>query len=52
MTGSLQFNISLTPTVTIATTRGCLGDKALAEAASSNVSMLSSACSGLRRNDP
>ena len=51
MTGSLQFNINLNPTVTIATARGCLGDKALAETAESDVSMLSSACSGLRRSD-
>ena len=51
MTGSLQFDISLTPTVTIATTRGCLGDKTLAETAESDVSMLSSACRGLRRSD-
>ena len=52
MTGSLQFNIMLAPTVTIATTRGCLGEKTLAETAESDVSMLSSACSGLRRSDP
>ena len=51
MTGSLQFNISLTPTLTIASVKGCLGDKTLAETASSDVSMLSSACSGLRRSD-
>ena len=52
MTGTLQFNISLNPTITIASAKGCLGDKALAETASSDVSMLSSACSGLRRSDP
>ena len=51
MTGSMQFNINLSPTVTIATARGCLGDKTLDEAASMDVSMLSSACSGLRRSD-
>ena len=51
MTGSLQFNISL-GTVRVATARGCLGDKTLDEAASMDVSMLSSACSGLRRSDP
>ena len=52
MTGSLQFDIMVTPTITIATARGCLGDKTLDEAASMDVSMLSSACSGLRRSDP
>ena len=52
MTGSLQLNIMITPTITIATARGCLGDKTLDEAASMDVSMLSSACSGLRRSDP
>lgn len=51
MTGSLQLNISLGPTG-VATARGCLGDKTLDEAASMDVSMLSSACSGLRRSDP
>lgn len=52
MTGSMQFNIMIAPTITIATARGCLGDKTLDEAASMDVSMLSSACSGLRRSDP
>ncbi|MCY4588682.1 MAG: hypothetical protein OXB98_21885 [Bryobacterales bacterium] len=52
MTGSLQFNIMITPTITIATARGCLGEKTLEEAAGSDVSMLSAACSGLRRSDP
>ena len=52
MTGSMQFNIMITPTITIATARGCLGDKTLDEAASMDVNMLSSACSGLRRSDP
>lgn len=52
MTGSMQFNIMITPTITIATARGCLGDKTLDEAAGMDVSMLASACSGLRRSDP
>ncbi len=52
MTGSMQFNIMITSTITIATARGCLGEKTLDEAASMDVSMLSSACSGLRRSDP
>ena len=52
MTGSMQFNIMITPTITIATARGCLGDKTLDDEASMDVNMLSSACSGLRRSDP
>ena len=52
MTGSVQFNIMLTPTIPIGSLKGCLGDKALAETAGSDVSMLSSACSGLRRSNP
>ncbi len=51
MTGTVQFNISLVPTITLVRIKGCLGDKTLAETAGSDVSMLSSACSGLRRSD-